>query len=69
MVVRAAVFHGETQTEDLALQYAGRTNVFAAQCRIPAVSTDYEVLSVTVTAAQPATANFGVHQRTFKLKP
>lgn len=51
------------------MQYAGRTNVFETQFRIQKVHTDYEVLSVTVTASQPETANFGVHQRIFKLTP
>lgn len=55
--------------QELTLQYAGRTNVFETHFRVPKVSRDYEVLAVTVTAAQPETTNFGVHQRTFKLTP
>ncbi len=63
------MFHNTRLIERLELEYAGRTNVFQGDFTVPPVGKDYEVLEVRVTAAQSGAANFGFHQRTYKLTP
>lgn len=53
----------------MALEYAGRTNVFAGRFEVGKVEKNYEVLGVEITAAQPNTANYGSGRRTYKLIP
>ncbi len=53
----------------MVLDYAGRSNVFQGGFELGAVSKDYEVLDILVTATQPNTANYGATRRTFKLIP
>ena len=61
--------HNEDLVETKEMEYAGRTNIFAADFQVPEVAKDYEVLKLGVTAADADAVNFGHHQRTIKLLP
>ena len=61
--------HNGQRFEVLEMPYAGRTNVFGCRFKVPQVQVDFEVLEVTVTASQASVGNFGMHRKTYKLKP
>ncbi len=61
--------HNAHEIASMVLDYAGRSNVFQGGFELGAVSKDYEVLDILVTATQPNTANYGATRRTFKLIP
>ncbi len=67
--MRAEIYHQDRPIREIALRYAGRTNVFASEFAVPEVRVDYETLRVRVIAAQADAINFGLHERTFKLLP
>ncbi len=65
----ATVYHQDRRIHYVALAYAGRTNVFHASLKVPPVQKDYEVLKVVVTASRKEAVNFGMHEKTWQLKP
>ena len=65
----ATAYHQDQPIDHLILAYAGRTNVFQTSLKVPPVEKDYEVLKVVVTASQKEVVNFGMHEKTWQLKP
>ncbi|HSR69061.1 MAG TPA: hypothetical protein VLU25_14080 [Acidobacteriota bacterium] len=65
----ARIEHQDRLVREMPLTYAGRKNVFEGRFKVPEVEKDYEVLSITVTAAQASVGNFGADRKTYKLTP
>lgn len=61
--------HNDRELASLTLRYAGRVNVFGGEFQLAEVGKDYEVLSIRVTASEPAALNLGTQTRTYKLTP